>query len=136
MVAGSLGDVEGTEDVGVEDLVEVLGRQLQGGLDDRDAGVGHDGRDGRSEVGLDLLKRLLDEGVIADVALVRLDLDVELLGDVGGRLLRLGVRVVEDGDVGTGSGGRLGHGQADTTVAASDDNGLAREINRDDHVER
>lgn len=85
-VGGGLGRVEDAEDVDVEDLLEVVGGELERGLDDRDARVGGDGVD-LAEVLLDLGKGRLDLVRVSDVALVRLDRLVVLLGEVGSDFL-------------------------------------------------
>ncbi|KAI3478815.1 hypothetical protein L1887_59219 [Cichorium endivia] len=107
---GGLGRVEDAEDVGVVDVAEVLRGELHGGLDHRDTGVGKQTRD-LAEVVLRLLHGLLDQLGVADVALVRLDLGAVLLGHLLGRLLRLGMRAVEDGHVGARSSHGFAHGE-------------------------
>ena len=93
--------------------MEVIRSELRGRLDHRDTGVRSKGGD-LAELLLSLLNDLLNLVGIADVALVRLDLDAILLGDLSGVLLRVRVRVVEDGNVGTGVGSSL----ADTETTA------------------
>lgn len=105
--------VEHTEDVHVEHLVEVLGGELRSGLHNRNTGVGSEGGD-LAELGFSLLNGLLNLLSIADVALVCLDLNAELLGDLLGVLLRIRVRAVKDGNVGAGAGSSLA--DAETTA--------------------
>lgn len=129
-----LAAVEDTENVGLVDVVEVVCSQFQSGLDDRDTGVGEQASD-LTELLLCFLGGLLDELGVADVTLVGLDLDAILLCDVGGGLLGLGVGAVEDGNVGTGVGGSLGHGETDTTVTTGDDDGAGK-VDGERHCDR
>ncbi len=110
MLSDSLGRVEDTENVGVVDVTEVVGGEFDGGLDDGNTGVGKETSDG-AKLLVGLLDGLLDEIGISDIALVGLDLDAKLLGNLLGSFLCLGVRAVEDGDVGTSVGDSLAHGE-------------------------
>ena len=109
-LSDSLGRVEDTENVGVVDVSEVIGGELDGGLNDGNTGVGEETSD-LSEIILGLLDGLLDELGITNIALVGLALDAKLLGDLVGGLLSLGVGSVEDGDVGTSVGDSLAHSE-------------------------
>lgn len=109
-LSDSLGRVEDTEDVGVVNVTEVIGGEFDSGLDDGNTGVGEE-TSNLSEFVLSLLERLLDELGITDIALISPALNTELLGNLGGSLLSLGMGSVEDGDVGTGVGNSLGHGE-------------------------
>ena len=62
-------------------------------------------------VGQDLVDKGHNVVVVADIALVGLDLDAVLLGNVLGCLVSLGVRVEEDGYIGTSAGNGLGDGE-------------------------
>ena len=91
--------VEGTSQVGLDDLVPLLNRGIEntvvGGL----AGVGDEDID-LAEVLDDVLNKLLALGVYADLALVGLDLDTVLLAQLLCVLLgALSARVVCDGEV-------------------------------------
>ena len=112
---------------GLTDKRKVLLLHLQGVLDDRDTGVGHQASDGAERL-VNLLEDLLDELWVSDVALPRLDLDAVLLGDLGRDLLGVLGRVVDDGDVGRGLGEGLGDGTADTSVTAGDDDGVSGKV--------
>ena len=67
-----------------------------------------------AKLGLSLLDSLLHLVGIADIALVRLNLDAELLSDLLSVLLRIRVRVVKDCNVRTGAGSSLA--DAETTA--------------------
>ena len=113
VLRNSLRGVEHTKDVHVEHLVEVIRSELRSGLHNRDTSVRRKGGD-LAKLGLSLLDSLLHLVGIADIALVRLNLDAELLSDLLSVLLRIGVRAVEDGNVRTGAGSSLA--DAETTV--------------------
>lgn len=85
----SSGAVEGSSEIGLDDLVPLL----DGGIEDTVIGslssVGDHDID-LAEVGHDVLDELLARGVVADLALVGLDLDAVLLGDLLGILLSSG----------------------------------------------
>ena len=108
-----LGSVEDTKNVHVEHLMEVIRSELRSGLRNRDTSVRNKGGD-FAELLSSLLNDLLNLVGIADIALVRLNLDAELLSDLLSVLLRIGVRAVEDGNVRTGAGSSLA--DAETTA--------------------
>lgn len=85
-VGGGLSSVEDSENVDVEDLLEVFRSEFESGFDDRDTRVGSDGVD-FSEVLFDLSEGRLDLVRVSDVALVSLDGLVVLLGEVGSDFL-------------------------------------------------
>lgn len=114
-----LGSVEDTENVHVEHLVEIIRSELRGGLDHRDTGVRSKGGD-LTELLLSLLNDLLNLVGITDIALVCLNLDAILLGDLSGVLLRVRVRVVEDRNVGTGVGSSLADTETTALLVAED----------------
>jgi len=81
--------VEGSSEIGLDDLVPLLDSSIEdtvvGGL----AGVGNEDID-LAEVGYDVLDELLARRVVADLALVGLDLDAVLLAHLLGILLSSG----------------------------------------------
>ena len=93
--------------------MEVIRSELRSGLHNRDTSVRNKGGD-FAELLSSLLNDLLNLVGIADIALVRLNLDAELFSDLLSVLLRIGVRAVEDGNVRTGAGSSLA--DAETTA--------------------
>lgn len=73
-----------------------------------------------SKVLLDRLDRLLDRLVLGHFALVRLDLDAEPLRQLGGPLLHVGCRAVQQRDVATCFGDRFRCGETDPAAATGD----------------
>jgi hypothetical protein len=95
--------VEGTSEIGLDDLVPLLNAGLEDTVVGSLAGVGDEDID-LAEVGYDVLDELLARGVVADLALVCLDLDAVLLAHLLCVLLgTLGARVVGNGLDGYGS---------------------------------
>ena len=124
-----LGAVEGTGQVGLDDLLPVLDGAVEDTAGGGAAGVGDEGVDLAK-----LLDHVVDEVLDAlpatDVALVGLDLDTVLLGQLLGVLLTsLGAGGVGDGQVGahlgTAAGGLDTH--AAGTGGTGDDDDLALE---------
>lgn len=94
--SGSLGSLEDTENVDTKHLVEVVLVQLEGRLDDRDTRVGNEADD-VAEVLLNLVEGLSNvTHVTRDVALVRLDFGIPLLGQALSDLIGVLGRVVQD----------------------------------------
>ena len=93
--------------------MEVIRSELRSGLRNRDTSVRNKGGD-FAELLSSLLNDLLNLVGIADIALVRLNLDAELFSDLLSVLLRIRVRVVKDCNVRTGAGSSLA--DAETTV--------------------
>ena len=95
------GAVEGTGQVGLDDLVPLLNGSVEDTVVGSLSGVGDEDID-LAEVLDDVLDELLALSVLVDLALVGLDLDAVLLAHLLCVLLgTLGARVVGDGEVGT-----------------------------------
>ena len=120
MLGDALACIEDTEHIHVEHFVEVLRRQLQGWLDDRNASVGSKASD-LAQLRLGLLNCLLHEFSVTYVTLVSLHLHTVFLRHLLSCLLSVGVRVVEDGYIRTCLSTCLGNGETNTTVTTSRD---------------
>ena len=84
--ANGSGTIVGAIEIGVDDLLPLLHRLLQNAIVGGLAGVGNHDID-LAEILDDLLHKLFDIGIIADVALVGLALDAIVLLDLFGVLL-------------------------------------------------
>lgn len=127
--AGSLGAVEDTSQVGLNDLVPVLDGAVQETAARRTARVGDEAVD-LAKVLDHVLDELLHALPVADIALVGLGLDAVLLLQLLGVLLAaLGTRCVGDGDVGAHLGTTTGGFDAHTTITGGtgDDDNAALE---------
>lgn len=106
--ADGLRAVEGTCQVGLDDLLPVLDGAVQDAAAGGAAGVGDEGVD-LAKVGDHALHESLDAVPVTDIALVGLGLDAVGLGELIDVLFgTLGTRGVGDGDVGTELGASPG----------------------------
>ena len=127
VMANSLGAMEGTGQIGLDDFIPVLDRTVQ------NAGVGGTASIGDEAIDLakvldDVLDELVDAIVGADVTFVRLGLDAVLLLELFGVLLTtFWTGSIGDGDIGAQFGAAPGSLNAHTSRArgTSDNDDLA-----------